>query len=151
MNFMESLNVKAEEVKRPPLPPLGVYRFAITKVGYDTIANGDYNVIDFTLQGKEMVEGNHDDLASYGNVSDVVQRLRFMFSNKPEDATRVERSMFNLKRFLVDTCGGDEALTVRELIDGVVGSECLGTITYRPDKEDKEIMYPEVSKTAPIS
>lgn len=150
MNFMDSLNVKAEDVKRPPLPPLGTYKFRITKVGTDQIANGDYDVVDFTATAIEMVDGNTAELDSYGSVEQVVQRVRFMFSSKPEDAARKERSLFNLKRFLVDTCGGDEAKSLRELLADAPGWQFLGTITYRPDKDDKEVMYAEISKTAPI-
>lgn len=150
MNFMESLNVKADEVKRPPLPPLGTYRFVISKLAYDEVGQGKYNVVNFTVQAREMVDGDESALADYGKVEDIIQRVSFMFPTDPEEQTARERAKFNMKRFLVDTCGGDESKKLRELAEESIGWEFLGTITYRPDKTDKEIMYPEVSKHAPI-
>ena len=104
VDFRKILGTKVEDVKRPPLIPVGTYRARVAKpVSYDEISNGRFKVMDFQLQLVEpMADVDADALTEYGGLGKgSVLTHRFMFSTEegPEAAANVERTVFNLKRF----------------------------------------------------
>lgn len=156
MNFQEALNTKVDEIERPPLLPMGTYRWLVEKhPALDTIANGRFDVCDFILKCVEAKDDvDVEDLQAYienaGDLSGARIRHRFMFNK--EDEGNFKRSMFNLKRFITEHLGvGEEAgMSLKELLAQSVGQQCLGTIKWRPDQNDPEIQYAEIGTTAPV-
>jgi hypothetical protein len=154
MNFADALNTKVGEIERPPLIPSGTYRAVVKKVPViDTIADGKWDVLDFTLQLVEAQEDvDQQDLASFGGLSNATMtRHRFMF-NKEDDAA-FKRTLFNLKRFLAEHLGveaGDNT-PLKESLNASVNTQCLVFMKWRADKNDPEVQYSEVGRTAPVA
>lgn len=153
MKFSDALDRKLEEIKRPPVLPLGHYVWQISKHPeideFESTRTGTtFERVTFNItcvQASDDVDT--DDLANYGNVQGAQNRKTFLFSNNPDEKAAFERSMFNLRRFL-DHCGVDESLPLNEALAASVGQQFLGELTHRPDPNDPEIIYAEVGKTA---
>src|SRR5574343_1318505 len=156
VDFSKVLSVKAEDVKRPPLVPIGTYRARVNKPAtFDEIASGKFKVIDFSLLLVEaQPDVSEEELKEYGGLGpSAVMRNRFMFDNSGNDdaetKAKLDRTVFNLKRFLVDSLGLDEATgSLNELIPNATGQECLVSVKWRPDPQNPEIQYAEISRTA---
>jgi hypothetical protein len=67
------------------------------------------------------------------------------------DKAAFDRTLFDLKRFLLDhlRVEGDDSTSIKELLDASVNHQCTCFIKWRPDKNDPEIQYVEIGKTAP--
>jgi len=150
-DFRTVLGTRVEDVKRPPLIPVGTYRARVNKpVTFDEIAQGRFRVMDFSMQLVEpMLDVSQEELENYGGLGNgSVMRHRFMFNtdDSPEAKANVERTIFNLKRFLADhlQLKGDN---LNELASQAQGNECLVVVKWRPDPNDPEIQYNEISKT----
>lgn len=152
MNFADALNTRSSEIERPPLIPVGTYLARVKAIPtMDSVGDNKWDVLDFQLLLQNAGEDvDQDDLTQYGGLGpQSVVRHRFMF-NKEDDAA-FKRTLFNLKRFLLDHLqveGGDDS-ALKELLDGAVGHTCNVFIRWRPDKNDPEVQYNEIGKTAP--
>lgn len=153
VNFTDALKTKAGDIERPPIVPVGTYVSSVSKVPtIETIGDGKWDTLDFQL----LLQVPQDDvdpeaLKEYGGLSKAsVIRHRFMFNK--EDEAAFNRTLFNLKRFLLDhlKVEGNENTSLSELIDASVGHQCLTFIGWRPDKNDQEVIYAEIKKTAPV-
>src|SRR5690606_2254992 len=152
MNFLDALDTKVEDVERPPLLPIGTYEWQVMMAPtFDTIANGDYDVCDFTLQCvAATADVNPEELAQF-LLSKQTQRRRFMFDQN--DAVRLEQAMSHLRVFLEQHLQIDAppGTTMKELLSLAVGYRCLGHIRWRPNKDDPQIQYAEIDKTMPLA
>lgn len=153
MNFQEALNTRAEEIERPALIPVGLYKATVIKVPtMDTIADGRFDVCDFILRLTEPVEGvDEDELRAYGGLTQgSIIRHRFLF-NKEDDAN-FKRTLFHLKTFLRDHLQVDfpDSMPLKQALNESVNSQCIVLIRNRPDKNNADNVYSEVGKTAPI-
>lgn len=152
MNFQDALTTKVDEIERPPLLPIGTYRWLVEKhPTIDTIANGRFDVCDFLLKCVEAMDDvDDDDIKAYGDITNARQRHRFMFNK--EDEAGFKRSQYNLKRFLTEhlKIEAEEGMSLKELLALSVGHQCLGTVRWRPDQNDPEIQYAEIGSTAPV-
>lgn len=150
MNFADALNQKIGDVERPPLLPMGTYRARVTKVpAMDTISDGAWDVLDFTLQIVEAVEVDEDELGVFDDITSQTIRHRFMFNT--QDNVAFQRTLFGLRRFLEEHlgCASDDD-ELKMALNNSVGSECLIDVRHRPDKNDPEVKYVEVGRTAPV-
>jgi hypothetical protein len=154
MNFNDVLNTAVASVERPPLIPIGSYKAFVEKVpSIDTIADGRFDVCDFQMNIVSALEDvDADELKKFGKVSGVRRRLRFMFNRDPEEKLNFDRSVYNLKRFLIDHLkiedSGDDKF--KQMLNSAVNKSCVIVMGYRPDKANPEIMYDEITKTAPL-
>jgi hypothetical protein len=91
-----------------------------------------------------------DQLEEFGGLNNTFARRRFMFSENDEAA--VKREVWNVKRLLLEhlKVSGDEDTKLTELLNNSINAECLVFMAWRPDKNDKEVVYSEIKKTAPI-
>jgi len=149
MNFNDALNVKMEEIERPPLIPVGTYRAVVSKVpSTDTIAKGAYDVLDFILKLVEAQDDvDQDELKAYGPLTNAAVRHRFLFDT--EDKSKFDRTLYNLKRFLEEHLKV-EGGSLKECINNARNQQCLVAVKWRPDKDDPEVQYNEVGRTAPV-
>lgn len=153
VNFADALNTKAGSIERPPLIPVGTYIAIVSKMpSMESISDGKWDVLDFQLRLQQPQDDvDQDALADYGGLGpQSVLRHRFMFSK--DDEAAFKRTLFNLKRFLLDHLkidGGDDT-PLKVLIDQSVNMQCLVYVKWRADKNDTELFYNEVGKTAPI-
>ena len=153
MNFNDVLKTKVADIERPPLLPVGTYKAVVKKIpSMETSGDGKWDFLDFQLgliAAEEDVDA--DALKEYGGLSAAtIVRQRFMF-NKEDDAA-FKRTLFNVKRFLYDhlQIAGDDNSNLMEVLNQSVNSQCLVFMKWRADKNDAEIQYSEIGKTAPI-
>ena len=153
MNFNEVLKKKAADIERPPILPPGTYLMQVAKApALDSKSSdkGNWDTLDFTLLPVAAMEDVDPELlAAYGPFTPAAsQRVTFMFDK--DNQTNFDRTLFNLKRFLLDHLqipGGEES-ALKELLDQCVGLQCQAFIRWDPDKNDPEIQYPRIVRTA---
>jgi len=152
VNFAEALNTKAGDIERPPLVPVGHYRVLSEKVpALDSVADGKYDIVDFQLKVLEALEDvDADELAEFGSIADARLRRRFMFDT--EDESNFKRSLYNLKRFLLEhlQVDGNDKTDLKELLNNSINQECIAQVRWTTDKRDGETQYAEVGRTAPV-
>lgn len=155
MDFNSVLNVKASDIERPPMIPVGTYRAKVKKipeVGERSSDKGNWDTLDFQMQLVEPGDDvNSEELAKYGNLNAAVRRRGFMFDKN--DKGSFDRTLFQLKQFLLIhlKVDGSDDTPLKELINNSIGQECQVFIRWRPDPNDKEVMYDEIGKTLPIA
>lgn len=154
-NFAKTLGKRVDEVKRPPNIPLGTYRVRVDKAAtMDETSDGKWQTISIPMKLVEATdEVDQEDLEKFGGVSSPMARIsrRFMFGTEdtPEQEASNARTEYNLVQCLRDHLRS-EGTTVQELLANALNQECYATVTYRADKNDPEIQYAEVRKTAPL-
>lgn len=156
MNFNEVLNMKASDIERPPLIPQGTYRARVSKIPtMATVGKDDneWDTLDFPmLLMSPMEDVNTDDLQKAGGLNkSSVRNHRFMFNKR--DKVEFDKTLYRLKRFLLDhlQVPGNEETSLKELINNSFNAECAVFIKWTPDKNDKELMYDQIQKTAPLA
>jgi hypothetical protein len=153
MNFADELNRKASDIERPPLIPPGTYRAIVTKIpSIETISEGKWDVCDFSMRLVEAQDDvDQDELKAFGGLTaSTYARRRFMFNK--EDEAAFKRSLFDLKRFLLDhlQVSGDDDTSLKELLNQSINMQCLVFMGWRVDKRDGETQYSEITRTTPV-
>lgn len=149
MNFASIANKKIEDVERPPLPPVGTYRWKILKLPEQSKSSDEkWEIVNFAVRAVEALD-DVDATAYPGKIDGIMQSVRFMFN--AEDEAEFEKSLFRLRTFLEKhvKCA-DEGMTIAQALNASVGQEFLGTIAWRQDKNDEETFHANISRTAPL-
>ena len=154
MNFLEALDTKVEDIKRPPMLPLGHYRVAVNKIPTSSVSEDKrYEFLDINLKFLEAADDvDPDELREFGGLGTSTNRNhRFLFNT--EEKSAYDRTMYQLKRFLTDhlKLEAGPATSLREMINSCVGAQCMVQIGRRTDKTDKEIIYEDIKGTAPVA
>lgn len=149
LNFAEALATRYEDIEKPPLPPLGTYNFQIKSYKPDT--RGDYETLDFQVTAISATdEVDSDELAAYGPVTGISTRLTFMFDKN--DPNRFAQTLDRLKTFLGDHVGCySDGQALKEGLANSLGGVFSASTRYRPNKDDPEIQYFEIDRTAPAA
>lgn len=146
MNFAEIANKKIEEVERPPLLPIGVYRFANMKLPVIT-DKPDWEIVEFQLKPVAAVDADLEDYK--GDIKNAVLRRAFVFDKN--DQVAFERTLFNLRNFLEKHLQCAEAgASIKEAMNASVNAQCLGVVQHVADKQDKELFHANITSTAPL-
>lgn len=152
MDFTSALDTKLGEVERPPLCPQGSYVMSVSKVPEQgSVADGKYETVDFVMRGvSAMDDVDSDELANYGDVSNIMIRHRFMFDT--EDDAAFQRALYNMKRFLEDhlQIDGADKMSLKEALSASLNHQCVCSVGWRPDKRDADVQYQEIRRTAPL-
>lgn len=149
LNFADVAAKKAEEIERPALPPVGEYRFKVLKIPEQTKVGQDnmYEVVTFNVQALEAIDADMEDYR--GDVNGIFNRVAFMFDTTDEE--KFEQTLFRLRTFLEKHLKCFEPdMALNEALNNSVGQEFIGTIKYRQDKNDSELFYAEIGRTAPV-
>ncbi len=152
VNFAAIANKKVEDIERPPNMPIGTYRWSVSKIPIQgEVAGGKWETLDFMLRCLGPTEDvDPDALKAYGDVTKRTMRLRFMFSTEDEDkfmASEYRVKSFCFKHLMVEETPG---MSWTEMLNESVNHQCLGSVKWRPDPNDAEIIYDEIGKTAPV-
>ena len=157
MNFLDALNTKASDIEKPSLMPVGTYIWAVNKPHRETTSrDGKWASVEISVVPKAPYEDaedvDMDELAAYGDLKSGVNTIRFMLDTTAEGKVELEKFLFNLKRFLLDTLKveGDEDSTVKELLAKAVGAEFIAQAAHRHVPERDET-YCDVKNWAPLS
>lgn len=149
LNFADVAAKPITEVEKPPLPPVGTYRFIVTKLPIQTTSgDGKWDIVNFTVRALEALE--NVDLEGYkGDIHNIVQSVRFMFNK--EDENEFERSLFRLRTFLEKhlKCA-DSSMSIGQALNASVNQQFLGDIGWNPDKNDPENFFANIGRTAPV-
>jgi len=149
MRFSEMLDRKAEEIQRPPLLPVGIYRVQWTQPAeqdsIDSSKTGKtYDRLTFVGQVVEAVEVDENELAEFGNVQGTRVRHNYLFSTAEEDANATELRLTFLKEFLMDLGAFEDGMTLSEGLGNAVGTTCLVEIGHRIDGDST---YVDIKRT----
>ncbi len=155
MDFTKALDVKLDDVERPPLPPIGHYVWKVSKQPtFDTVGNGKWDTVDFPMRAVEAREDvDPEELSAVGGVNSINSRIRFMFNKGDDEEAEAAfaRTLFNLKNFLGVHLNMDIAgMELKQAIDQSVGNQCLADMKHRPDPTNPETIYAEIGRTAPV-
>ena len=149
INFADVASKKMDEVERPPLPPVGTYRWQITKLPESTTSgNGEWDIVNISVRAVEALDDV--DMSDYkGEVTNIMQSVRFMFNK--QDEVEFEKSLFRFRTFLEKhvQCAEPD-MSIAQAMNAAVNQQFLGTIAWRQDKEDAELFHANISRTAPL-
>lgn len=149
INFADVASKKMDEVERPPLPPVGTYRWQITKLPESTTSgNGEWDIVNISVRAVEALDDV--DMSDYkGEVTNIMQSVRFMFNK--QDEVEFEKSLFRFRTFLEKhvRCAEPD-MSIAQAMNAAVNQQFLGTIAWRQDKEDAELFHANISRTAPL-
>lgn len=152
-NFAEALNVNTDEIERPPLAPTGHYRFKVSKTTMDKTASGEWEIVNFQMQGVEATEDvDPDELSNAGGINQVRMRHSFMFPTSEDEEAQAmfKQSLFNLKRFLNDHLGIEPGVPLSQSINMAPGHECIASVVHKQDKNDPDLYHANIGRTAPV-
>ena len=149
LNFADVANKKMSEIERPELPPVGHYRWKITKLPeITTTADGRWDILNIPVRAVEAVDV--EDIGGYkGDVSKIMQSVRFMFDKN--DEVEFVKSLNRVKTFFarhVRCCDDNDEIKVA--LNNSVGQEFMGQLGWKADKNDPEQMFANIVKTAPL-
>lgn len=151
LNFSDVVNKKLEDIERPPLPPVGVYRWSITKLPEATTSNdGKWDILSISCRAVEYVDVPEAD--SYpGEVNNITNQVKFMFNK--EDEAEYERSLFNARNFFekhVQCAGPSDSLG--QAMNSSVNGQFLGSIIWNQSKKpgEEEVFFANLVRTAPL-
>lgn len=148
VDFSKLADKKLEEVERPPLAPIGHYRFKVAKMPeMDVNPDSEWYIIEFQCQALEALDDvDPDALAEYGKVTNIQLRKTFMCDREDEKAA--DQMLFNVKRFLIDHLGcADESMSLKEALAQSPGAEFTGQVVHKQDKNDKELFHANLGRT----
>lgn len=149
LNFADVATQKVEDIEKAPLPPIGVYRFKVTKLPETkTSANEEWDILNFLVRAQEAVDV--EDIADYkGEISGIMNRVSFMFNRNDEVA--FAKTLDRLRTFLEKHLKvADSGMSVKEALNASVGAEFLGTIGWRADKQNEGDYQADITRTAPL-
>ena len=149
LNFADIASKKMEEAERPPLPPVGTYRFSVTKMPEaTTTADGKWDILTFNARAVEALDDvEMDDYK--GEISGIIQQVKFMFNK--EDEVEFQKSEYRARQFLEKhlKCAGPDD-TFGQAMNASVNAQFLGTIVWKQDKNDAELFHANIGRTAPL-
>lgn len=148
INFADVASKPMAEVERPPLPPVGTYRWKITKLPEQTTSNnGEWDIVTFSVQAQEALDDVEvDDYP--GDIRNIRSNVRFMFNK--QDEAEFEKSLFRLRTFLEKHVQVEEGLSIAQALNNSVNQDFLGAIGWKADKEDADLFYANITRTAPV-
>lgn len=151
VDFASIASKKVEDVERPPLPPVGTYRWRVTKVPSQTKSGDEqWEMVNFSCKVVEPMD--NVELADYkGDVANILLTKSFVFNTQDEAA--FETTLYQLKQFCERhlRCV-EEGMSVAEMLNASVNSEFLGDVVLRQDKRDEsgETFNAQIGRTAPV-
>lgn len=149
-NFAEIANKKVEDVERPPLPPVGTYRFRVMKVPESTKSSDEqWEFLRFNCRAQEALDNVETD--DYpGEIGNIMLSKSFVFNSVDEAA--FETTLFQLRQFCEKHLRCVEpGMSVAEMLNASVNAEFLGDVKWQQDKRDQsgETFNAEIGRTAP--
>ena len=150
--FSDALATKVEDFQRPPNLPAGHYTFQVTKHAdiseFESRDGVTFDRVTFTCTPVAAQDDvDEDELSQFGDYSKVAVRKQFLIPDGEQDAAGYDNSMFNVRRFL-EHCGIKEDVPLGEALADAVMTQFMGELNHRPDKNNPEIVYQEIGRTA---
>jgi len=151
VDFASIASKKIDEVERPPLPPVGTYRFRVMKVPESTKSQDEqWEFVRFQCRAVEALD-NVDTSDYKGDISNIMLSKAFVFNTQDEAA--FETTLFQMRQFMEKHLKCTEAgMTIAESLNASVNAEFLGDVRWQQDKRDQsgETFNAEIGRTAPV-
>ena len=148
LNFNDIASKKIEDIEKPPLPPIGTYRWQITKLPETTFsADEQWQFLAFPCRAVEATEDA--DMSDYnGDVKGIMSRVQFVFNRNDEAA--FNQTVFRVRTFLEDhvKCA-TPTMSINEAINASVNQQFLGGFVHQLNKKTDELNG-QITKTAPL-
>lgn len=147
VDFSSLLNVKAEDIKAPPMVVPGdvvltVNSFKFVESGQKKTPGVEF---DFTLNAYEVVLTDDGEVPE-GIVGKTISDT-FWIS---QDAAKAETSRFMLKEFL-EKCGiRGEGMTLNEMLAEVAGTQVKASIRPEPNDKNPERPFMRIKSYSPL-
>ena len=148
-DFASIANKKVTEIERPPLPPVGTYRWSITKLpAVTTTGDGKWDILTVQVRALEALDDVEQSDYS-GDITNITNQVKFMFNK--EDEAEFDKSLFRARTFFEKhvKCASEDD-TVGQMLNNSVNQQFLGTIAWQQDKNDPDLFYANIARTAPI-
>lgn len=148
-NFSDIASKKAAEIERPPLAPVGTYRWQITKLPSQRKSKDEmWEFVEFPVVAMEALD--NVDMDGYkGEVTNIRQTLTFMFDRN--DSVRAEQTLYQYRLFLERSLGIDLGkMSLAEATNAAVGCQFLADINWEPNAETGDMFARLSRKTAPV-
>lgn len=151
VDFASIASKKVEDVERPPLPPVGTYRFRVMKIPSQTKSGDEqWEMVNFLSKVVEPMD--NVDLDGYkGDVANILLTKSFVFNT--QDEASFEQTLYQMRQFCEKHLRCVEpGQTIAEMLNASVNSEYLGDVAWRPDKRDAsgETLNAVITRTAPV-
>jgi hypothetical protein len=151
VDFASIASKKVEEVERPPLPPVGTYRFRVMKVPESTKSQDEqWEFLRFNCRVVEPMD--NVEISDYpGDVSNIMLSKSFVFNTQDEAA--FETTLFQVRQFCEKHLQCVEpGMSIAEMLNNSVNAEFLGDVRWQQDKRDQsgETFNAEIGRTAPV-
>lgn len=151
VDFASIASKKIEEVERPPLPPVGTYRFRVMKIP-TTTKSGDEQWEFLRFNCKVVEPLDNVEIGDYpGDVSNIMLSKSFVFNSADEAA--FETTLFQVRQFCEKHLQCVEpGMSIAEMLNNSVNAEFLGDVRWQQDKRDQsgETFNAEIGRTAPV-
>jgi len=151
VSFADIATKKVEDVEAPPLPPVGTYRFRITKLP-ESSKSQDEKWEFFRIPVRVLEPMDNVDLDDYkGDPANIVMSHSFVFNC--EDAVEFDKTLYRLTQFFEKHVRCVEpGMSVSQMLNASVNGEFLGDVKWRQDKRDEsgETFQAEIARTAPV-
>lgn len=154
MDFTSLLNTNASAIERPPILPKGTYVWRVSKNFKESeMKGGEFKVIDLPITAVQPYDVaddcDPDELEAFGALSQAQHQIRFMFPTAADKQAEVQRTLYSLKRFLLDVLKieADESATLKELLALAPGHEFHAQASKRTSGEDE---YLDVKNYGPL-
>lgn len=151
VDFASIASKKVEEVERPPLPPVGTYRFRVMKIPTSTKSTDEqWEFLRFNCKVIEALD--NVEISDYpGDVANIMLPKAFIFNSGDEAA--FETTLFQLRQFCEKHLQCVEpGMSIAEMLNASVNAEFLGDVRWSQDKRDQsgETFNAEIGRTAPV-
>lgn len=150
-SFADIAAKRLADVERPPLPPKGMYRWQVAKIPeISEMAAGAFEKVSFVCKAVEAYNVDEDDLKAFGGTKNVALPLEFIFDKN--DDTKFAQTEFRLKSFIEKhiKVEGAEEMTMMQSLNAAVNCQFDAMVDWQQDKNDKELFYARMGKTAPV-
>lgn len=152
-DFTKDLMKKPEELTRAPVLPMGTYvcyisdLFTVNKERKN--AQGlPYTIYEFPVRVLEPKDVNHEALRAFGDLSKAPVMRRSFWYEEGEDIKNQNVS-HAIGQFINEHLRAEGA-NLLEKMNNSKGCRFVAEIGWRPDRNEPEIHYAEIKRTAPL-
>lgn len=149
MGFQDLLSREAGTIEPPKPQPAGSYIWQNLGYKFDKTKPKD---------GKQPTDFVSFNVAPIAALDDVdAEAVRAWHGDQPMskktknlDFYITEDALYRLQDFLVKDLGGQEGKPLKELLEETKGNQFLGMVAHAPSKQNPEIVYANITQTAPV-
>lgn len=142
MDFSSLLNTTAADIEKPPVLPQGTYLWKVNKAHKEADAGkGEWKIVEIPVVAVSpdslADDVDLDALSEFGSLNASTNSIRFMFPTDPSKKADVDRTLYSLKKFLLDVLHVDAEpeATLKELLAKAIGCEFRAQAIHRFDAE----------------